>query len=62
MRYWLEIENKRRLQTLSIDNAWSNIFFVLLDVFYATTYIFRSVTNIKNTKIKRGTGDNIKKQ
>ena len=30
--------NKRRLQTLSIDNAWSNKNFLgLLDVSYATT-------------------------
>ena len=37
------IENKQRLQTLSIDNAWSNNKFpVLLDVSYATTYIFGS--------------------
>ena len=36
-------ENKRRLQTLSIDNAWSNKKISgLLDVSYATTYIFRS--------------------
>ena len=47
------IENKLRLQT-SIDYAWSNKnFAVLLDVSYATTYIFRSERLLLLQKLKK---------
>ena len=60
------IENKQRLQTLSIDNAWSNKNFCITWRFvcyniHLQKWTVITVTNIlKNTKIKRGTGDKIK--
>ena len=61
------IDNKRRLQTLSIDNAWSNNNFLYYLMFRMPQPTSSEVNgyncykHLKNTKIKRGTGDNIKK-
>ena len=60
------IENKQRLQTLSIDNAWSNKNFLFYLTFRMLQHTSSEVNgyncykHLKNTKIKRGTGDKIK--
>ena len=60
------IENKLRLQTLSIDNAWSNKNFLYFLTFRMLQHTSSEVNgyncykHLKNTKIKRGTGDKIK--
>ena len=60
------IENKRRLQTLSIDNAWSNKNFLYYLTFRMLQHTSSEVNgydcykHLKNTKIKRGSGDKIK--
>ena len=62
------IENKRRLQTLSIDNAWSNKNFLYHLTFRMLQHTSSEVNgynyykhHVKNTKlIKRGSGDKIK--
>ena len=60
------IENKRRLQTLSIDNAWSNKNFLYYLTFRMLQHTSSEVNgyncykHFKNTKIKKETGDRIK--
>ena len=60
------MENKRQLQTLSIDNAWSNKNFLYYLTFHMLQHTSSEVNgyncykHLKNTKIKRGTGDKIK--
>ena len=61
------MENKQRLQTLSIDNAWSNKNFLFYLTFRMLQHTSSEVNGYncykhlkKNTKIKRGTGDKIK--
>ena len=60
------IENKQRLQTLSIDNAWSNKSFLYYFTFRMLQHTssegngYNCYKQLKNTKIKRGTGDKIK--
>ena len=59
-------ENKRRLQTLSIDNAWSNKNFLVYLTFRMLQHTSSEVNgyncykHLKIQKIKRGTGDKIK--
>ena len=59
-------ENKRRLQTLSIDNAWSNKNFLVYLTFRMLQHTSSEVNgyncykHFKIQKIKRGTGDKIK--
>ena len=59
-------ENKRRLQTLSIDNAWSKKNFLYYLTFRMLQHTSSEVNgyncnkHLKNTKIKRGTGHKIK--
>ena len=54
------IENKRRLQTLSIDNAWSNKHFLYYLTFRLLQHTSSEVNgyncykHLKNTKIKGG--------
>ena len=60
------IENKQRLQTLSIDNAWSNNNFLYNLTFRMLQHTSSEVNgyncykNLNNAKIKRGTSDKIK--
>ena len=59
------IENKRWLQTLSTDNAWSRKFlyyltFRMLQHTPSEVNGFNCYKHVKNTKIKRGTSDKIK--
>ena len=61
------IENKQRLQTLSMDNAWSNKNFLFYLTFRMLQHTSSEVNGYncykhfkKYTKIKRGTGDKIK--
>ena len=60
------IENKQRLQTLSIDNAWSNknflcyLTFRMLQRTSSEVNGYNCYKHLKNTKIKRGTGNKIK--
>ena len=60
------IENKRRLQTLSIDNAWSNKNFLYYLTFRMLQHTSSEVNgcncykHLKNPKIKRVTGNKIK--
>ena len=59
-------ENKRRLQTLSIDNAWSNKNFLVYLTFRMLQHTSSEVNgyncykHLIIQKIKRGTGDKIK--
>ena len=60
-----EIENKRRLQTLSIDNTWSTKNFLYYLTFRKLQHTSSEVNgyncqkHLKKTQIKRGTGDKI---
>ena len=60
-------ENKRRLQTLSIDNAWSNKNFLVYLTFRMLQHTSSEVNgyncykHLKIQKIKRGTGDKMTK-
>ena len=60
------MENKQQLQTLSIDNAWSNnnflyhLTFPMLKHTSSEVNGYNCYKNLNNAKIKRGTNDKIK--